>query len=366
MTKEKINSLGVCMLIFALTKATFLGIGFNYVFKNLETSSLISVIIGVILGYIIITIYLKVMSVEEDLNFTQKVKKTFSKPIAFFINSVTILVSLTGSVLAFWRIVDFLTSQYLTKTPTIIIGILLISLIFYTLSKNIEVLTRFATIIFAICTVMIIINIFGLLPYVDIENLKPINIIENMDNIFTSSIVFAFLFAGPCFFLTIIPKNSIVDKQKLNKMLYKFYTFSGVVLFIIFFLILACLGIEIINIYKYPAYIVLKKIVVLDFVESIENVTFILWYLYLHILCLTALHFTKDTLISMFNIKRTTKSVTIIALILSTITLLVSYFLFDKNYTLAIYVSETFPLILDIILVSVSIIYLIFYKIKRN
>ena len=63
MSKEKISSLSICVLLFSLTQATFLGIGFHYVFMNQQPIAILNVILGIIIGYLIVSIYLKVMDV---------------------------------------------------------------------------------------------------------------------------------------------------------------------------------------------------------------------------------------------------------------------------------------------------------------
>lgn len=367
MTSEKISSLSVCMLIFALSKASFLGTGFIYIYEHTNTAALYSVLLGIIIGFFIVMMYLKLMNYEPNKSITEKTFSLFPKPLAFILNFILIIGAICMSILTFWRLVDFLTSQYLTNTPSIIIGLLIISLIFYTLIKNLEVMTRFSTIIFFICCILMIVNIAGLIPYVDFENLKPLSF-GSPSNFIKSSFVFAVLFAGPCFLLTIIPKNNIVDKEKLNKMFVIFYFISAIVLFLIFFFVLTCLGREIIDIYSYPVYIVLKKITFFSFIQSVENVTFVLWYLYLHILCLMSLYFIKNTFIQVFNIKRKKKNVLIISSILCFITFIVPYFVLEKNYILTNKVYDILPIGLNIFYVIFSIICFIiimFKKLKR-
>lgn len=365
MTKEKINSLSVCMLIFALSKASFLGIGFIYIYEHAETSALYSVLLGILIGGVAIYVFQKLMDFKPEKSITEKTFDLFPRVLAHIINFILVISALVMAILAFWRLVDFLTSQYLTATPSIIIGLLIISIIFYTLIKNLEVMTRFSTITFFICAVILLVNIGGLIPYVELDNLKPLTFGKDFGFI-KSSLVFATLFSGPCFFMTIIPKDNIVDKEKFNKMFWKFYMLSAFVLFLIFFFTITCLGTGIIDIYTYPVYIVLKKITFFSFVESIENVSFLLWYLYLHILCLMSLYFIKNTIIQVFKIKRKTRNVVIISLFLCILTLTIPYFILENNYILSVKIYKILPIGLNVLYIFISILFFVIILFKKK
>ena len=141
MNEEKVNSFSICMLIFGLTKASFFGVGFEYVYKNSHTSSLLSVITGITLVIFI--------NLIKEKSIILRIKDNFPKVISFIINLILSLCALFYAAMALWRIIDFLASQYLTNTPTILTSVLVIGIIFYTLIRNKEVLTRFATIVFS-------------------------------------------------------------------------------------------------------------------------------------------------------------------------------------------------------------------------
>lgn len=362
MKNEKVNSLSVCMLIFALSKASFFGAGFHYVYENTHTSALFSVLLGIVLGLVIILVYLKLLS---DKSLPLKIKEHFPKPISWFINTVLCVCAILYACLAFWRIVDFLVSQYLTNTPSLIIGILVIALVFYTLIKNLEVLTRFATITFIISGILILINILGLIPYVNLDNMKPLNFSLNPDFL-KASFGFALLFAGPCFYITIFAKDNITDAKSFNKKFLIFYFISAVAIFLIFFFVLTCLGNEVIKLYTYPVYMVLKKIQFFNFIESIENITFFLWYIYLHILLLTCLFYVKNSIIELFKLKINTKNSVIISFILCIITLIIPFLVLEKNYSLSNKIYHEAPILINLVIVTISIICLIIFSIKKK
>ena len=362
MNNEKVSSLNICMLISALTKASFFGAGFHYIYKNASTGSLFSVLLGIILGFIIILLYLNIIT---DKPLPLKLKEIFPKVIAYFLNAIIILISLAFACLVFFRIIDFLSTQYLTNTPSIVLGLLVISLVFYLLIKNLEVLTRFATVCFFISEILILINVGGLIPYVEFDNFKPLML--NFPNGFLkATFSFALLFAGPCFFTTIFGRDNITDKEKFNKKFIIFYFISSLAIFLIFFFVLACLGSETIKLFTYPVYIVLKRISMFNFIESVENITFFLWYIYLHILMTISLFYIKNTLIHTFNLTITTKKSAIIALILCFITFILPFIFLEKNYMISNGIYSVIPILLNLALIIISFIIFVTLKIKKR
>lgn len=361
MSNEKVNSINICMLLSSLTKASFFGSGFHYIYNNSGTGALFSVLLGVILGFFIVLLYLKIIT-DKPLHL--KIKESFPKPIAYIINFFIIIISLSIACLVFFRIIDFLSTQYLTNTPSLILGLLVISLIFYLLCKNLEVLTRFGIICFFITGFLILINVAGLIPFVELDNYKPLEL-NFPSGFIKSSLTFALLFAGPCFFTTMFGRNNIIDKDKLNKRFIIFYFISALFIFLIFFFVLACLGNETIKLFTYPVYIVLKKISIFNFIESIQNITFFLWYIYLHILATCSLFFVKNTIISNLNIKINTKKSVIISLILCLIIFVLSFAILEENYLISNAIYKILPILLNLALVIISFIIFIIFKIKK-
>lgn len=361
MNEEKVNSFSICMLIFGLTKASFFGVGFEYVYKNSHTSSLLSVITGITLGIFISLIFINLI---KEKSIILRIKDNFPKVISFIINLILSLCALFYAAMALWRIIDFLASQYLTNTPTILTSVLVIGIIFYTLIRNKEVLTRFATIVFFISLFLFILNMISLIPYIDLDNLKPFKI--TLNGYIKSSLYFALLFSGPLFFLTIFNKNNITDIDKFKKRYLIFYGLSSITIMIIFFLVITCFGDEIISIYSYPVYMVLKKISLVSFIESIENFSSIIWYIFLHILILCSLFYIKETILEYTNIKKSKRNIMIISFILCLITLLLPIFVLEKNYNLAENIYIIFPVITNLTMILTSLFLLIYFKIKNK
>ncbi len=363
MKNEKINSFQLCSLIPFITSSAFMGSGFLYLFHESEKSILISLILGLILSVPINMLMFKVFNKDPDETFIGKLKKNASQPIFYILSFLVIIATFAMGSIVLYRLVTFFETQFLTDLPKYFLSFLLSLLIFSIASKNMESLSRFSTFTFFICTFILIFNASSLIPYIETTNILPI-IDTTKTNIILSSLVTAVLFSAPTFLLLIIPKNNIVDNKKLKKHMTLFYTYSAVTLLIISFITLSSLGIEVIKIYTYPVYIVLKKIHVFDFINSIENITILFWFFYLIVSSSLAFMFSKNAICEVFKIEKSSKKNIVLGIILLTGILLPIY-LFENISALDKPDIVDLPLIVYGIFIFVSFIYLILQKIKN-
>ncbi|MDD2208050.1 MAG: hypothetical protein PHU45_01670, partial [Bacilli bacterium] len=152
------------------------------------------------------------------------------------------------------------------QTPKIIILAALLLIIIYSRSKNKENIFKVANILFIINIGLFLITTFSLIPYINIEIITLANNF-NLANILISSIYFALLSTIP---YLILPNF----KENYN---YKAYILSSLYTLILFTLIITILGAPVASIYKYPEYIIFKKISILNIIENVQNILFMSW-----------------------------------------------------------------------------------------
>ncbi len=331
MNKDKINSFEFSSIIPLIVSNSILGSGFLYLYNYSNKSAVISMFIGLIISILFIVLIFKTFNTLPDKTLTQKLKSMLPKGIYYTINTIFILLSLSISALVFFRLTVFFHTQFTGTFSKYIIALILIVPTYYLTSKNIEVITRFSSITIFICILAFLFDAFSLTPQVNLNNIFPL-IDSTYKNILTSSLVFSILFSGPSFLILIIPKNNIVDKSKLKKYVIISYILSGLFLLIINIITLGALGINLIKIYTYPAYVVLKKIHIIKFINSIENLTVLMWFFVLIFTSSLSLFFSKSCLIEMHNIKK--KNIkTIITIIMNLlIAFLPLIFFSDKSF----------------------------------
>lgn len=359
MNKDKINSFEFSSIIPLIVSNSILGSGFLYLYNYSNKSSIISMIIGLFISIFPILLVFKIFNIYPDLTLPEKIKKIFPKKIYYIINILFILISLSLSALIFFRLVVFFHSQFTGTFSKLAIATILLISSYYLTSKNIEVITRFSALIVFICLFSFLFDSLSLIPEIKLGNIFPL---IDSNNIFTSSLVFASLFSGPSFLLLIIPKSNIIDKHKLKKDVIISYTLSGISLLLINIITLGVLGIDLIKIYTYPAYIVLKRIHIINFINSIENITVLMWFFILIFTSSFSLFFSKECLTNMITIKHKK----ILNIILNLLVAFLPLILFKNKLFFDKPLSAIIPVIIYLLTYVLILIILIANKIKAQ
>lgn len=319
---EKINSFSLSTILVALSGAPFWGILSSYLVHTSKTNIIISITIGYILSIILSKIILRFFETEEDLSISNKFKLIFKK-FSIVINIIFILLSFAIFVFLLFRLATFLNSQYLLLTPKAYLYFLILSVTMYISSKGIETLSRLSIISFIIAILTFILDVFSLLKHINLDNFLPLMICGTKSTII-ASLIFCVYFTVPTLYINVIKKNQLSDKKKFNKYFYLSTFISFIILLLVISITLGVFGFELASIFDYPLYTVLKRIEILTFIESIENISISIWILYIIIststIMLTIINSVKDT----FNIKNQ-KYIILVFFLLAYITPLLTF-----------------------------------------
>ena len=353
--KEKINSFSFTSIIISLCCAPFYGIFSSYLINTSSNSSLISIIIGFIIALVFSKIILNFFNIKEDMNYANKIKFLFPK-LSIIINIISILCSLFGYILITYRLTTFLSNQYLISTPRYIISLLIILLTYYTASKGIETVIRVSTITFFISAAIFFFDFFSLVGQINLQNYLPL-IDTSYTNIITSSLLFAFYFTIPIIYLNVLPISRIKDKGKLNKYYYLMITFAFIIIIVSIFTCIGVNGINVTSLFDYPVYSTLKRIRLFSVLDSLENISYTAWFLFIINFSNLILIFIFNTLKETFNLNK--KKSNIFNLIVILIAFSIPNFIFSNNNFNESYSYIYIPIIflgLTLLIIIISIL----------
>lgn len=305
-------------LQFMLSLALFMGAGISNLLTISKSDVWICIILGTILGFIILHIFSKLNN--KGLKIT-----------SFISNIVLLFFGLFGTT-------KLISSIYLSSTPSYIIMIPNILLIIYTVKQGFSAFLRSTNTLFIFLLILILFTSFMLIPGIEIDYFKPI-MTSGINNIFLGSLSFAITITFP---IVLIPNFKNYYKPKL-------YLYSAIILFIIIICTFGNLGVEMSALYRYPEYIVLKRISALNFIDNVENILFMIWII---------IGFTSSTMSSL-NIKKLYGDKIFYISIIS-LYLLISFWLIDSYKVIEFLVKHYLA-----ILTSIMVIYLL-SKIKKN
>jgi spore germination protein KB len=257
--KNNINSFQASILTFYILRASIFGIGLNSIEEIAHQDAWLSALIGIVLGLIPLFIYIYISKRYPNQNIIEINIKLFGKILGAIINFILLLIILYLSGGIFISLTQFTQTNILIRTPVLITSIILLIPIVLAAIKGLEVFTRMAIILFVVSILLFIFAASGLIPYIEIENLKPIMALGILP-VIKGSLYYVSITSIPLFLLLVIPRRNIIDSNKYNKSIIKWYLFTNITLFIVIFWVLAILGPKLVTLYNFPSYTILKKI----------------------------------------------------------------------------------------------------------
>ena len=304
---KKISSLEYNTFIWFIIRSCFAELTLTQILHITYQDSWISIIIGSILGLIPFFIfeYLKLKYPDENIiSLNEKLLKNFGK----FLNFLILIGSIIGAICVFWIFIHFSNSLFLYKTNLWTTSIIFILPIAYAVTKGLHVLGKVSLILFYISVFFNITIMLGLTNGIDISNFKPI-LDNNIFNIFDCSVIFIGVNIAQLFFLTIIPKNDIINYSKKNNLI--FYIITCLNLLDILFLTISIFGIDLSTLYEYPGFQILKRVNILGVFDRMESILSIEALLSLFIRISLMIFYAKEIITQTFKLnEKTNKYIT--------------------------------------------------------
>jgi len=242
MNKYEYNS-----VLYLIAKPLFLGFGFKIMLNIAGPYLWLSIIIGTIIGLLI--------------NF---ILSRFNKINKCLLSVYSLLMLIIGIGL----LTRMISRIYLDQTPIYLIILPLILLIYYTCTKKEDTIFKVSSIIIVVEIILLLIALFALIPEINLNHFIP-SYALNMRNLITSSLCFAVISTIP---YLLLPKF----KGNYN---YKTYLLSCFTLLLIGIFIIGVLGYDVSLFYTFPEYTIFKRIHIMGYLENLENILFIIWFI---------------------------------------------------------------------------------------
>lgn len=362
--KNKISTLQIFSLLWQIMTAANIGIITYITIFNVRQDGWISIIISSILGLIPLCLYLYLMKYNPNMNFIELNENLFGKVLGKIINTILALLIIFCIMLYFNNMSNFITSQYLHKTPNLFGIVIFMIPVIYLAIQNITVIGRVGFILFVFGVFLLLLTVFGLINQVDLSNLTPI-MEHSWKDVFNTSLLTIPYTSLSTILLLSIRKNDIVDSKKLNKRVFIAYAISFFVIFLALFFVISVLGPELSLLYQYPEFHVLKRISVGGFIERIESTLSLRWIFFIFTTLVFGLYFIKQYIKTTFNIKRT-RNLNIIISLVTIVILISSNWMFSSNTESNMITLKVIPIIITVINLGITLLAFLRIKTKRN
>jgi spore germination protein KB len=345
------------------TNALFVGIGIINIFDITKQDAWIVSIIAPIIGTIFILIYIKILNYKPEMNIIEKINYLFGKIFGNIINLIIALYVMLVLVLTTWANTDFVHTIYLTKTPEIFIALTFIMTASYTAIKGIESIARVSEILFFLAILIVGMIVLSLASQMRIDELKPV-LSNGYKPIIKATMDYLSYSITPFILLTIIPKNNITNNKKLKKNIIIAHFLAGLLMFFVFFLIPGIITASLASLYRFPAYYVLRKVMLGDIINNVENFLSTHWLFNTFILATMCLYFISCYIKSIFRVKKDkTKNYIIIGVAL--VTVFTFSYLFKDTIQAINYTKTYFTPYVASIIFAIIILLFIFSIIKN-
>lgn len=253
---DKNHEKNVLSLTQFFSKALFMGIGISNILVRAKESTIFVILLGTIIGCFLL--YL--------LNqFNYKKINGFRKLCMFILIFVLFIIGLE-------ELINLISSIYLIDTNKYFICLPLLLVIIYLNSKDLDVNLKISSMLVIVCNSIYLLAVLGLIP-----EIKSLNYLPLFNVPFNKVLLYSFEFALYSITPNLLFGGIKHNVENFNSKLIKKYILSNLVLTSIFLLTQGVLGIELVNLFKYPEYVILKKINLLDFINNVENILSFCW-----------------------------------------------------------------------------------------
>ncbi|UOY91265.1 spore germination protein [Ectobacillus sp. JY-23] len=172
---------------------------------------------------------------------------------------------------------DFMTTQILTETPIMQIHIVLMSLIVYATKLGLTSLSRFGELLFPVFFILFILLFFLVAPEIEYRNMLPLFPLAYKD--ITKGVISftGFPFLELSVFLVLQP--FVQTQASLKKPFILGSLFGGLILVSVTLQSILVMSTELTSTFLYPSYELAKHIKLAYFLERIEAIMAVLWFI---------------------------------------------------------------------------------------
>ncbi|PWA12237.1 spore gernimation protein [Pueribacillus theae] len=274
---EKISSKQLIILIFLYSIGSSVIIIPTTLASQAKQDAWIAGIVGLVFSIFIVILYTRLFSLFPNFTLVELAEHLLGRWIGKLISLLFIgfFVILTALILR--NIGDFLTIQIMPETPIVAILILFIFVSLIGVRHGLEVLSRAAEIFLPWVVIQLFIFVLFLIPQIEFSRIEPI-FEYGFKPIMSGALPFISIpFSELVVFLMILPYLN--EKKNAGKSLLIGATMGGIVLILITILAIFVLGADITARNTYPTYLLGKKISIANYLERIEVIVAIIWFL---------------------------------------------------------------------------------------
>ncbi|WP_152393273.1 GerAB/ArcD/ProY family transporter [Paenibacillus guangzhouensis] len=283
----------------------------------------ISSIIGVIGGLCFIPLYIVVGNFFPHMNLMQLNEELLGKWVGKAVSLVFLFFFfMAGPASVLYFVGNFMTTQVMPDTPDTSINILFTIVVIIGVYLGLETIARSAEVLIPWFALLFIVMVIFISPQIKWDAVKPI-LGNGIHPLLLPALSLISVCALPSVILLMIFPSCIRNPIQARKAFYTGYLLGGCVITIIVVLCIFVLGPGVTSRNMYPSYTLVKQINVGDFLERIEAVMAIMWFISLYFRLALYCYAIVIGIAQVFNLKEHRSLILPIGLLLALYSLVV-------------------------------------------
>lgn len=275
--KVQISASQFCTLIILNTIGTTILIVPAGLAGEAKQDAWIPAILGVGTGLLIIRFYNAIGGMYPQLTIVEYGKKILGTWVGSSISLGFVYFSFIGASTLVWLMGNFLATQIMPETPTSVIQSFFVIIVIMGVRLGLETFTRCAEIFLPWVGLFFLLLVFLPIPAMNIQNVQPVFDSE-LKPILRATLSYLSVAILPLVVFQMIVPNGERSKET-NRAFYIGSLIGGLVLITITILTIMVLGPGLTARNMYPSFVLAKKVSIAGFLERIEVIMAILWFI---------------------------------------------------------------------------------------
>lgn len=236
----------------------------------------ISIILGLLAGMLLIILYSTLGGKFPNLNLAQYSEQILGRFFGKLVSLAALSFVYVSTLYPLWGISDFLATRMLSKTPIEVIISITVIMVAFGVILGLETIGRVGEILFPWTLLFLILVILMLVPQMKLANFLPV-LEEGIKPTIQGGVQFiSFPLTAVFNFLMLLPYVNNVSKVK--KAYFLGTLIGGTVIWIVTMANIAVLGVSLALGSIYPTYDMAQKINIGDFLQRVEAIIAIIWF----------------------------------------------------------------------------------------
>ncbi|MGN7397995.1 GerAB/ArcD/ProY family transporter [Peribacillus frigoritolerans] len=274
----KISAGQFTILVILFTIGTTILVLPGMLAQEVKQDAWIVPVIGTGIGLLLVALYIAIGRMFPTMTLVEINETLLGKWLGKVISLTFVFFSLHSVAALLFYLGNFVTTQILPGTPLKAIYILFVCILMMGIRLGLETLARSAEIFFAFFIILFIILVIFVAPQIEFQNIQPL--FETGIKPMTRAVfLFTSNFSLPLIVFLMIFPVSVNQPKQAQKAFFIGTFIGGIFLIIIVVLTILVLGADQSANISYPSYALARKINVENFVQRIEGIMAIMWFI---------------------------------------------------------------------------------------